>query len=55
MEHQAWSLPELLRLDSAAGMYFQTLDPALRAKLLREDEVRSFPELQARAVEEAAP
>lgn len=55
MEHQARSLPELLRLDSAAGAYFQTLAPEVRAKLLREDEVRSFPELQARAVEEAAP
>lgn len=55
MEHQALCLTELLDQDGSAYEYFQTLSPEVRAKLLREDEVRSLPELQAKAVEEAAP
>ena len=49
LEEQALCLTELLDQDLSAYEYFQTLSPELQDKLRREDEVRSFEELQARA------
>ena len=45
-------LTELLDQDLSAYEYFQTLSPELQDKLRREDEIRSFTELQARAAKE---
>lgn len=45
-------LTELLDQDLSAYEYFQTLSPELQDKLRREDEIRSFAELQARAAKE---
>ena len=44
-------LTELLDQDLSAYEYFQTLLPELQTKLRREDEIRSFEELQSRAAE----
>ena len=44
-------LTELLDQDLSAYEYFQTLPPELQTKLRREDEIRSFEELQSRAAE----
>lgn len=49
---RALCLTELLDQDLSAYEYFQTLPPALQDKLRREDEVRSFAELQARVGKE---
>lgn len=48
----ALCLTELLDQDLSAYEYFQTLSPELQDKLRREDEIRSFAELQARAGKE---
>ncbi len=42
-------LTDLLDQDLSAYEYFQTLSPAVRSALRREDGVSSFEELQARA------
>jgi len=41
-------LTDLLDQDLSAYEYFQTLPPELQTKLRREDQIRSFGELQAR-------
>ena len=46
-------LTGLLDQDLSAYEYFQTLAPELRDKLRREDEIRSFSELQSRAAADA--
>ena len=48
---RALCLTELLDQDLSAYEYFQTLPPELQTKLRREDEIRSFEELQSRAAE----
>ena len=44
-------LTDLLDQDLSAYEYFQTLSPELQDKLRREDEVRSYADLQSRAAE----
>ena len=44
-------LTDLLDQDLSAYEYFQTLPPELQTKLRREDQIRSFEELQARGAE----
>ena len=55
MEHafpEYLCLTDLLDQDLSAYEYFQTLPPDLQTQLRREDEIRSFAELQARAGKE---
>lgn len=54
MEHtfpEYLCLTDLLDQDLSAYEYFQTLPPDLQTKLRREDEIRSFAELQSRVAE----
>jgi len=54
MEHafpEYLCLTDLLDQDLSAYEYFQTLPPDLQTKLRREDEIRSFEELQSRVAE----
>jgi len=54
MKHQVpeyLCLTDLLDQDLSAYEYFQTLPPDLQTKLRREDEIRSFEELQTRVAE----